>query len=186
MKTIKRVISLVMAVIMLFTGTPALQASDLAFDRAQLAELQQEISPLVTDSAEFDGEDEINDDLSSLKKLQRRYKEAIKKYKELDTREARRDVKTKKQKALEIANQMEEFDQFETDERKAEVAFYTFLYNSTLLADAEMEVSKKEFPTGFILSGVLGFGISTLVTLGFDFSFTDFLLIGGSITAVDA
>ena len=45
MKTAKKVISLVMAVIMLFTGTPALQASDLAFDRAQLAELQKEILP---------------------------------------------------------------------------------------------------------------------------------------------
>ena len=33
-----------MAVIMLITGTPALQASDLAFDRAQMKELQKEIS----------------------------------------------------------------------------------------------------------------------------------------------
>ena len=43
MKTIRRAISLVMAVIMLITGTPALQASDLALDRAQIVELQQEI-----------------------------------------------------------------------------------------------------------------------------------------------
>lgn len=43
MKTAKRIICLVMAVIMLFTGTPALQASDLGLDKAQMAELQQDI-----------------------------------------------------------------------------------------------------------------------------------------------
>ncbi len=43
MKTMKKIISLTMAVIMLITGSPVLQASDLALDRAQMAGLQQEI-----------------------------------------------------------------------------------------------------------------------------------------------
>ena len=43
MKQIKKLISLIMAVIILFAATPALQAGDFALDRAQMAELQEEI-----------------------------------------------------------------------------------------------------------------------------------------------
>ena len=44
MKTAKKVISVIMAVIMLITGSPILQASDMVnLDRAQIAELQKEI-----------------------------------------------------------------------------------------------------------------------------------------------
>ena len=49
-----------MAVIMTITATPVLQASELAFDRAQLAELQKEISPSLMDEVESEADGLIN------------------------------------------------------------------------------------------------------------------------------
>ena len=122
MELTKKLISLTMAVIMTVTATPVLQASDLVnLDMTELNELRQEILPSITDPNNFitNGETE---EMPTLKELQDRYKEVIKRYKKLNTRKARKAVEKKKQEALEIANQMKEFDEFIDEDEKAEVA----------------------------------------------------------------
>lgn len=133
MKTIKRVISLVMAVIMLITGTPVLQASDLAFDRAQMKELQKEISQDVKVGIYVD---------ELPVKLMNRYKQAkknselmLKKLNKIQLTEeqqkaAEEFINQLKEKAEELAK-TEEYEIVPKPERQA-AAFNSILFDSIL------------------------------------------------------
>ena len=187
MKLMKKLISLTMAVIMLFTATPVLQASDLAdLDMTELNELRQEILPSINTSDNFKTDIEVGEEMPTLKELQDRYKEAIKRYNKLDTRKARKAVKKKKQEALEIAKQMKEFDQFETDEEKAEVAFYTFLFDSTLKAEKEMVSNRYDTFSLFLGFGAVGFEIGAFVfgDIVFGLAPTDCFIAGAGFTII--
>ena len=182
MKLTKKLISLTMAVIMMITATPILQAEDLAnLDIEELNELKSDIMLSIMDSYDFKEGGKIDEEIPSREELQNRYKEAIKRYNKLNTRKARKAVKEKKQEALEIAKQMKEFDQFETDEEKAEVAFYTFLFDSTLKAEQEMVQAKSNYYGMLSMFSMFGFSIGYIVLGRLVFNLpaaTDWLVVG--------
>ena len=195
MKIIKRAISLVMAVIMLFTGTPTLQASDLAFDRAQLAELQKEISLNVNT--------DINLTKNSIKELMDKYKQAkinneerIKKLNE----KSEADVETAKEyleKLKEDVNEVvktEAYAKIPREERKI-VALSTSMYNKIreeekkiFQTDDPIELTMYEFMTVAMMEILVGgtlWGLGALLgSLAEDASLLTASRIGKIVAAI--
>ncbi len=129
MKIMKRVISLVMAVIMLITGTPALQASELALDRAQMAELQKEILQDV--KADVNIVPEYTKLMNHYQQAKKNVEERLNKLNDIELTEEQQKaveeyVNQLKEKAEELAK-TEEYEIVPKEERRI-VAFNTLLF----------------------------------------------------------
>lgn len=127
MKMARKIICLVMSVIMLFTGTPILQAGDLALnlDKAQMAEFQQEILQDVNKN--------INKPKDPVKELIDRYNQALANYEarakdvnEQNTEAVEARIKEIEREA-EIEMTDEKYDNIKRKEKK-QVAFNSVLY----------------------------------------------------------
>ncbi len=140
MKEIKKLISLVMATIMLITSAPVLQASDLAnLDMAEINELKQEILPSIMDSDDFKEDGRISEGIPSLRQLKKRYKEALKNYEkrfkefsESDTKQSIEEsieyIRYKQSEAIISAQTDMTYGGFESEEEQQTVDFYNRLY----------------------------------------------------------
>lgn len=161
MKTMKKIISLTMAVIMLITGTPALQASEFALDRAQLAELQKEILP--------DLKQNLNQEKNPVNELMDRYQEAKKNAEEMakelnkiqltekQQKEITDSINQLKEKAEELAK-TEEYAKFVPKKDRKAAAL-----NDLLLKIDFDDIWNRDFGFGLGMVGVGGLLISAII-----------------------
>ena len=146
MKKIKRIISSVIAVIMLFTAAPVLEAEGV-FDlnMESLGELQKELNPSIKNQAGVPIQKSYKGipDCSELEKLyskanenyKKLYDEVIKKYKgleELEKNEPIREIKDLikeiKQRVLKDAQNDVNFEDFKNQEDFDDIALYSYLF----------------------------------------------------------
>ncbi len=172
MKRINNAISLVMAVVMLITGTPALQASELALDRAQMAELQKEI----LQNVKLD----FNSTKDPVQELMDRYEQAkinnearIKELSEINEVEveAAKEYLEKLKEDVKKAAKTEAYAKIPRKERKI-VALSTNLFDrirdverEVLETDDTLEIVAYEIMTVSVISIVVGgllWGLGTL------------------------
>ena len=128
-----KIISMVMAAIMLFTTSPILQAAEFttSLDKAELEALKKEIS-LNWDVSSKDSNQEY-------KEIEKRYAEAVKNYKqnllefskdrtEREAKEYKQYIDLLKEEAKKrIENEGADYEGFRSKKEKEEVAFYTVL-----------------------------------------------------------
>ncbi len=168
MKTVKKVISLTMAVVIMITTSPILQAADLAnLDRAQLDELRAEVLSVVENPENF----QTLKTIPSVKTLKKRYDKALEIYEanlqNLSGKTNKQDnayyesyINELKKKAEQrvYRNENGEFDGFNSRKEKEQAAFYTVLLE-------EMEkhnlVNDRDFWQ--VLRDAPGLGIVTLI-----------------------
>lgn len=146
MKTIKKAISLLMAVIMLFTGTSVLSAADLVLDTTQITKLQEEISLAIDKSNSFQTPKDIYAEIPDWKELEALYNEANKNYKELKEKIKSEETeifhKEIKEKIRELAKNDTNFEDFKDQEGFEKIVFYSYLFED--IANAEKKgVSSK-------------------------------------------
>ena len=154
MKLMKKLISLVMATIMI-TSAPVLQASDLAnLNMAEIDELKQEIFTSIMDSDDFNEDGKIDEEIPSVKELQRRYKEALDNYEirfkefskyatKQSIEDAKQYLKYKKHEAEILAKTDSTYNGFGSEEEKQSVAFFDLLYQDLERAEAREELREE-------------------------------------------
>ena len=156
MKTLNKIVSLVMVVIMLITAIPVLQAADFTaeIDKAELNSLRKEIQYSFQNQFNFKKDGAIYEGIPSVKTLQKRYEEALDNYyknfqefSNSDTKpgvqEAQQYIEYKKREAKILAKEDKRFQGFASEEEKEEIAFYTLLFRDMKEADEAKELRKK-------------------------------------------
>ncbi len=149
MKILNKTISLTMAVIMMITATPVLQAADFAasLDKQQFNELKRQISSSVT--AEIAKvKPIIYEGIPDVKTIKERYATSRKNYEqnlqefskqniEPDVEEYERYVEFLKEEAKQRIKTDSRYDGFKTQKEKEQVAFYTVLLEEIKKSDEE-------------------------------------------------
>ena len=154
MKTINKTISVIMAIIMLITSSPVLQASGFAVDlnNAELKELKKELSVSISETlSEYKGpksKKPIYEGIPSVAVLKERHNLALENYKinlkihnkELSSKGIKEYTKGLEEAAKhEIEKDPSRYEDFATDKEKERVAFYTVLYKEMEQASAVKE-----------------------------------------------
>lgn len=137
MKVLKKVISLTMAVIMLVTASPILQAAEFStsLDRAEIKELMSNLNSSLYETMGKDWEP-LYQGIPNVETLKKRYNLAIKNYKEnlkevsnrYDDRETKKYIEYLKQQAEQRVKDDPRYEGFRSDEEKIQAAFYTVLF----------------------------------------------------------
>ena len=192
MKTLNKITSLTMAVIMLITATPVLQASDFAVDlnNAELKKLRKEISVSVSETlSNYKGpksKKPLYEGIPSAAELRERHNLALENYKmnlkinakDADIRDMKKYVEELKEAAKKMVQENPDlYDAFGSEKEKERVAFYTVLYDEMNKAYEVKEhfdkvssliltISFSSFVVGAVL-GVLGIkGSKALYIIG--------------------
>ncbi len=152
MKILNKIISLTMAVIMLITATPVLQAAEFSttLDMAELNELREEISSSMPEPRELKTTKNY-EGIPSIKKLKQRYAEAEENYKQAikdftkNTNEQELEnyklyIEKLKSEAKLKAKTNKEYNGFSSEEERYEANFYTLL-----LGDMERARQTEDF-----------------------------------------
>lgn len=151
MKILNKIISLIMAVIMMITATPVLQAADFTaeLDRAELNELKKEINSSV--KVKFDEVNPLFEGIPSLETLKQRYDIARKNYEQnlksfskQETKQSKEDyeryIEFLKQEAQKRIETDSRYDGFMSEEEQKQVAFYTVLLEEMEKSDEERDI----------------------------------------------
>lgn len=149
MKTLNKIISLTMVVIILITASPVLQAADFfaALNKAELKELREEISSSLP-------EHELKI-LPRLSDIKQRYKKAIVNYKNnlkvISEDSSKKDIpdyeeylQFLREEARKRIRKDARYDGFQSEEEKEQVAFYTILVEELTNAQQYKDDRHKE------------------------------------------
>lgn len=149
MKILNKIISLTMAVIMMLTATPVLQAADFTaeLDRAELNELKKEIKTSIIEdlpevsSIYYNGIPDVKTIKERYAIARENYEQNLKAFAKQETKQSKKDyeryIDFLKQEAKKRIKTDSRFDGFKSEREKEQVAFYTVLLE-------EMENSKEE------------------------------------------
>ena len=195
MKLLNKIISLTMAVIMLFTASPVLQASDFAInlDTQQLNELRREINSSIT--KDFDKVTPLFEGIPDLPTLQQRYimakenyEQNLKTFAKQETKQSKKDyeryiefLEKEAQKRIQTDSR---YNGFMDEEEKEQVAFYSVLLDEIEKSDKERETYRNRM-IGNIFTGLL-FGMMVGVVAYVSDASTIGILISGGIGATIA
>lgn len=171
MKILNKIISLTMAVIMMITATPVLQAADfINLDIQQLNEMKQEIKSSI--KAKIDEVTPLFEGIPSVEILKQRYNTArenyeqnLKSFSKQETKQSKEDyeryIEFLKQEAQKRIETDSRYNGFMSEEEQKQVAFYTVLLEEMEKSDEERELYYSyiagDICGGLIIGIILGY-----------------------------